>query len=61
MAGAGARGVGLSLVKRLVERRGGSIRLADADGCGAVFEVRLPVVLRTTEPLAPSTETRAGT
>ena len=44
--GAGARGVGLPLVKRLVERRGGSIHLADADGRGAVFEVVLPVVLR---------------
>ena len=44
--GAGARGVGLPLVKRLVERRGGSIRVADADGRGAVFEVFLPVVLR---------------
>jgi two-component system CitB family sensor kinase len=44
-AGAGARGVGLSLVKRLVERRGGSIRVSDAPQGGALFEVRLPVVL----------------
>ncbi|HEY3186741.1 MAG TPA: sensor histidine kinase [Solirubrobacteraceae bacterium] len=44
-AGAGARGVGLSLVKRLVERRGGSIRVGDAPHGGALFEVRLPVVL----------------
>jgi two-component system CitB family sensor kinase len=43
--GAGARGVGLSLVKRLVERRGGSIRVSDAPQGGALFEVRLPVVL----------------
>jgi two-component system CitB family sensor kinase len=51
-----ARGVGLSLVKRLVERRGGSIRLADAGDSGAVFEVRLPVVLRAAEadPRAPA-------
>jgi two-component system, CitB family, sensor kinase len=44
-ARAGARGVGLSLVKRLVERRGGSIRVSQAPDGGAVFEVRLPVVL----------------
>src|SRR5439155_8164179 len=44
--GAGARGVGLSLVKRLVERRGGSIRIAHEDGGGAVFEVLIPVVMR---------------
>jgi two-component system, CitB family, sensor kinase len=44
-AGVGARGVGLSLVKRLVERRGGSVRVGDASQGGALFEVRLPVVL----------------
>jgi two-component system CitB family sensor kinase len=44
-AGIGARGVGLSLVKRLVERRGGSVRVGDASQGGALFEVRLPVVL----------------
>ncbi|HEY3021072.1 MAG TPA: sensor histidine kinase [Solirubrobacteraceae bacterium] len=44
--GIGSRGVGLSLVQRLVERRGGSIRVADAPRGGALFEVRLPVVLR---------------
>jgi two-component system CitB family sensor kinase len=46
-AGVGARGVGLSLVKRLVERRGGSIRVSGAPQGGALFEVRLPVVLRS--------------
>jgi two-component system, CitB family, sensor kinase len=45
-AGAGARGVGLSLVKRLVERRGGSISVRDAEHGGALFEVRLLVVLQ---------------
>jgi two-component system CitB family sensor kinase len=59
--GAGARGVGLSLVKRLVERRGGSIRLADADGCGAVFEVRMPIVLRANESVAGSADARTPT
>jgi two-component system CitB family sensor kinase len=39
----GMRGVGLSLVRRTVERRGGSVALvADAPGQGAVFEVCLP-------------------
>jgi two-component system CitB family sensor kinase len=50
--GAGARGVGLSLVKRLVERRGGSIRVADAPQGGALFEVRLPIFLRAGEATA---------
>jgi two-component system CitB family sensor kinase len=45
-AGVGARGVGLSLVKRLVERRGGSVRVGEAEDGGALFEVRLPIVLR---------------
>ena len=42
-SGIGARGVGLSLVRRLVERRGGNLALSDgADGAGARFEVSLP-------------------
>jgi two-component system CitB family sensor kinase len=41
--GLGARGVGLSLVRRLAERRGGAVMVADHPGGGAVFVVRLPV------------------
>jgi two-component system, CitB family, sensor kinase len=59
-AGAGARGVGLSLVKRLVERRGGSIRVSDAPQGGALFEVRLPVVLLpTAAPVASAADQEA--
>jgi two-component system CitB family sensor kinase len=41
--GVGARGVGLSLVRRLAERRGGSAAVSCGPGGGARFEVRLPV------------------
>jgi two-component system, CitB family, sensor kinase len=41
--GVGARGVGLSLVRRLAERRGGSVCVRAGRCGGAVFEVRLPV------------------
>jgi two-component system CitB family sensor kinase len=44
--GVGSRGVGLALVQRLVERRGGRMTVGDAPQGGALFEVRLPVVLR---------------
>jgi len=56
---AGARGVGLSLVKGLVERRGGSIRVADAPDGGALFEVRLPVVMRADAAVAPGGDLEA--
>ncbi|MFI1442735.1 sensor histidine kinase [Streptomyces fructofermentans] len=41
----GKRGIGLSLVRRLAERQGGSARVAEADGGGAVFTVVLPEAL----------------
>jgi two-component system CitB family sensor kinase len=44
--GPGARGVGLSLVKRLLDRRGGTVVVGDAAGGGAVFDVLLPVRFR---------------
>jgi two-component system CitB family sensor kinase len=44
--GRGARGVGLSLVKRMAERRGGQVTLAEAAEGGAVFEVVLPDAVR---------------
>jgi two-component system CitB family sensor kinase len=44
----GKRGIGLSLVRRLAERQGGSARVDAADGGGAEFTVILPEAL--TEP-----------
>lgn len=41
----GKRGIGLSLVRRLAERQGGSARVTDADGGGARFTVVLPEAL----------------
>ncbi|WP_328671937.1 sensor histidine kinase [Streptomyces sp. NBC_00328] len=41
----GKRGIGLSLVRRLAERQGGSAKVADADGGGAEFVVVLPEAL----------------
>jgi two-component system CitB family sensor kinase len=43
--GLAARGVGLALVRRLAERRGGAISVSDDPRGGAVFAVRLPVRL----------------
>ena len=40
---AGGLGVGLSLVRELVERHGGEIRAANAPGGGASFTIHLPV------------------
>lgn len=55
----GGRGVGLSLVRQLVDRRGGEVGVDDAeDGRGgAVFTVWLPGAVRTV-PAASTTETR---
>jgi two-component system CitB family sensor kinase len=45
--GGDGRGVGLSLVRQLVERRGGWVEVEDArDGCGAVFTAWLPDAVR---------------
>ena len=38
---ASGTGLGLAIVKRDVERMGGAIEVANADGTGAVFAVRL--------------------
>ncbi|WP_030672157.1 ATP-binding protein [Streptomyces cellulosae] len=42
-AGPGGRGLGLALVRQAVTRHEGSLRVAEADGGGAEFEVRLPL------------------
>ncbi|EST38463.1 hypothetical protein N566_07145 [Streptomycetaceae bacterium MP113-05] len=46
----GRRGLGLALVKRLVERHGGTIRVGEARGGGAEFTIALP------DALAPDPE-----
>lgn len=40
-----ARGIGLALVARIVERRGGSVEVTDRPGGGAVFTVVLPALV----------------
>ncbi|MFF4895696.1 ATP-binding protein [Streptomyces sp. NPDC001068] len=55
----GKRGIGLSLVRRLAERQGGSAVVDQADGGGAQFTVVLPEALTEPEPqaaLAPAYE-----
>ena len=45
-SGPGGRGLGLALARQAVQRHGGLLTVAEADGGGAEFEVRMP--LRTT-------------
>jgi two-component system CitB family sensor kinase len=42
----GERGVGLPLIRKTLERRGGSLTVGEAVGGGARFEARLPDALR---------------
>ncbi|MFI9827200.1 ATP-binding protein [Streptomyces sp. NPDC051913] len=49
----GKRGIGLSLVRRLAERQGGSAAVTEADGGGAEFTVVLPEAL-TGDDLEPA-------
>ncbi len=46
----GKRGIGLSLVRRLAERQGGSASVGEAQGGGAEFTVVLPEALTVPEP-----------
>ncbi|MFZ0061322.1 MAG: PAS domain S-box protein [Pyrinomonadaceae bacterium] len=50
----GGLGIGLTLVKRLVEMHGGSVEARSAgEGQGSEFVVLLPVLIRTTQPVTP--------
>ncbi|MGV9990560.1 ATP-binding protein [Streptomyces sp. NPDC003374] len=55
----GRRGLGLSLVRRLAERQGGSVRVGEASGGGALFSVVLPEAL-VPEALAAPEPAREG-
>jgi two-component system, NtrC family, sensor kinase len=46
-------GLGLSLVKDIIERHNGHVTVGDALGGGASFEIRLPLQLKT--QAAPTT------
>mgnify|MGYP003635517719 CR=1 FL=1 len=45
-------GLGLSLVRDIVERHSGHITVGDAPGGGALFEIRLPLAATTSQPPA---------
>lgn len=45
-------GLGLSMVKDIVERHNGHVTVGDAPGGGALFEIRLPPAARAGQPLA---------
>ncbi|MER5205771.1 sensor histidine kinase [Streptomyces sp. NPDC002825] len=49
----GKRGLGLPLVRRLAERRGGTVEVADGPESGAVFTVVLPDALTEAETAEP--------
>ncbi|PZH14551.1 histidine kinase [Streptomyces sp. NTH33] len=56
------RGIGLSLVRRLAERQGGTVTVGEAHGGGAEFTVVLPEALAEAEPAPGSAlATAAGT
>ncbi|MEU6146122.1 sensor histidine kinase [Streptomyces sp. NPDC047081] len=57
-AGPGGRGLGLALVRQAVQRHEGVLSVAEADGGGAEFVVRLP--LRTASEAVAGAATRAG-
>jgi len=51
----GKRGIGLSMVRRLAERQGGTATVGEADGGGAEFTVILPEALTESEPALNAT------
>ncbi|MFI5796909.1 ATP-binding protein [Streptomyces sp. NPDC051677] len=57
----GKRGIGLSLVRRLAERQGGSAAVGEAAGGGAEFTVVLPDALTEPEPASgPASDLESG-
>jgi signal transduction histidine kinase len=50
-------GIGLSVVRKIVESRGGSVHLESAPGAGATFRVILPRVARRESPAGSPTIT----
>ncbi|MDL5203880.1 sensor histidine kinase [Streptomyces sp. ALI-76-A] len=64
-SGPGGRGLGLALVRQAANRHAGSLTVAEADGGGACFEVRLPLedgggVGRTAEGDVPGGAAEGG-
>ncbi len=59
--GARGTGLGLSLVRRLIDRHGGSVRVSSTPGTGTTFTVLLPMVSpeQTTAPTDGAGEQRA--
>jgi two-component system sensor histidine kinase KdpD len=51
---AGGVGLGLSIAQGIVEAQGGTVTLADRDGGGSVFSLRVPFVAASDPPLAES-------
>ncbi|MEZ4355309.1 MAG: ATP-binding protein [Myxococcota bacterium] len=56
----GGTGLGLSVVHGIVQSHGGSIRVAEAEDGGAVFEVCLPMAREATEVETPGSADDAG-
>jgi len=44
--GEASTGLGLSMVKRLVDEEGGSVRLVSSPGEGAVFRISFPLAVK---------------
>jgi two-component system OmpR family sensor kinase len=56
-AAAGGSGLGLAIVRAVAEAHGGTVRIRDAEGGGATFEVRLPsAAIRSPEIRVPTSE-----
>ncbi len=53
MSGSGSTGLGLDIVRRVAEKVGGQIRVANRPGGGAVIEMRLPAATPVPEPISP--------